>query len=167
MKKILIVVLALVCLALCACGDKSAYASDVASDKVADDMVSAIGQADDYMSGDADLYEFYFGEQEAYAKVKDCKILFSRVETDVDELGVFRAASEQDAAAVRAMVQKYLDDQTANLRSFAANYSPEDMAKIDNAGIEVYGCYVVYYILDAEDETAALSAVKQAIALDK
>ena len=30
-----------------------------------------------------------------------------------------------------------------------------------NAGIEVYGVYVVYYILDAESETAALDAVKQ------
>jgi hypothetical protein len=83
------------------------------------------------------------------------------LETDVNEVGVFRASSEQDAEAVRAMVQTYLEEQTTNLRSFAANYSPADIAKIDNAGIEVYGVYVVYYILDAESETAALDAVKQ------
>ena len=71
MKKLLIFMLALMCLLLCACGDKSAYADDVASNQVADAMVSAIGAAEDYMSGDADLYDFYFGEQEAYAKVKD------------------------------------------------------------------------------------------------
>ena len=156
--------LALMCLLLCACGDKSAYADDVASNQVADAMVSAIGAAEDYMSGDADLYDFYFGEQEAYAKVKDCKILFSRLETDVNEIGVFRASSEQDVEAVRAMVQAYLDDQTVNLRSFAANYSHADMAKIDNAGVEIYGVYVVYYILDAEAETTALDAVKGLLA---
>lgn len=161
MKKLLIFALALLCLLLCACGDKSAYVNDVASNQVADAMVTAIGTAEDYMSGDADLYDFYFGEQEAYAKVKDCNILFSRLETDVNEIGVFRASSEQDVEAVRAMVQAYLNDQTSNLRSFAANYSPADMAKIDNAGVEVYGVYVVYYILDAEDETAALDAIKE------
>ena len=161
MKRMLIFALALVCLMLAACGNKSVYVSDVASNQVADRMAAAIGATEDYMSGDADLYEFYFGGQDAYAKVEDCKILFSRLETDVNEVGVFRASSEQDAEAVRAMVQTYLDEQTANLRSFAANYSPADIAKIDNAGIEVYGVYVVYYILDAEDETAALGAVKQ------
>lgn len=160
MKKIWIAGLLCLCLLLGACGGKNVYTSDVAADKVADGMVTAIGQPDDYMGGDADLYEFYFGDKEAYAKVKDCKILFSRVETDVNEVGVFRASSEQDAEAVRAMVQTYLNEQTANLRSFAANYSPADLAKIDNAGIEVYGVYVVYYILDAEDETASLDAVK-------
>ena len=161
MKRMLIFALALVCLMLASCGSKGVYVSDLASNQVADSMVAAIGTAEDYMSGDTDLYEFYFGGQDAYAKVEDCKMLFSRLETDVNEIGVFRASSEQDVEAVRAMVQTYLNDQTANLRSFAANYSPADMAKIDNAGIEVYGVYVVYYILDAEDEVAALDAVKQ------
>ena len=86
------------------------------------------------------------------------------METDVNEIGVFRASSEQDVEAVRAMVQAYLDDQTVNLRSFAANYSHADMAKIDNAGVEIYGVYVVYYILDAEAETTALDAVKGLLA---
>ena len=161
MKRMLIFALALICLMLASCGNKSVYVSDVASSQVADRMAAAIGATEDYMSGDADLYEFYFGDQGSFAKVEDCKILFSRLETDVNEVGVFRASSEQDAEAVRAMVQTYLDEQTANLRSFAANYSPADIAKIDNAGIDVYGVYVVYYILDAEDETAALGAVKQ------
>ena len=160
MKRILSLAIAVLCLMLCACGSKVNYVSDVTSDKVANAMASAIGKSEDYMGGDTDLYEFYFGGQETYAKVKDCKILFSRLETDVNEMGVFRAASEQDVAAVRAMVQGYLDEQTATLRSFAANYSPEDMAKIDNAGIDVYGVYVVYYILDAEHEAEALDAVK-------
>jgi hypothetical protein len=93
--------------------------------------------------------------------------MFSRAETDVNEFGIFRAETTADATAVREMVQTYLDDQTANLRSFAANYSPDDMAKIDNAGIEVYGCYVVYYILDAEDEAAVLNAIKQKIIVEK
>ncbi len=163
MKRIMLVVLALLCLTLCACTPKNQYANNVTPSDLADKSVAAIGVSEDYMSADADHYDFYFGESEAYAKVVDCTIMFSRAETDVNEFGVFRAKTESDTTAVCEMVQAYLDDQTANLRSFAANYSPDDMAKIDNAGIEVYGCYVVYYILGAEDETTALNALKQEI----
>ena len=167
MKRIMLVLLALLCLALCACTPKNQYVDNVASGQIADSVVAAIGKSEDYMSADADHYDFYFGESEAYAKVVDCAIMFSRAETDVNEFGIFRTKSASDTGAVRDMVQNYLDDQTANLRSFAANYSPEDMAKIDNAGIEVYGCYVVYYILDAEDEASALADIQSSLLLQK
>lgn len=163
MKKVLITTLALFCLALTACSPQKRYDHDADADDVAERMVAAIGSRADYMSADDDHYEFYFGDNAAFLLVEDAEMVFSRLETDVNELGVFCVNFEQNVAAVRDMVQRYLDDQTANLRSFAANYSPEDMAKIDNAGIEVYGRYVVYYILDAEDEAAALDAVKRMI----
>jgi hypothetical protein len=167
MKRIMLVLLALLCLTLCACTPKNQYVDNVLPSALANNIVAEIGTSEDYMSADVDHYEFYFGEHKANAKVVDCAIMFSRAETDVNEFGIFRAETTADATAVREMVQTYLNDQTANLRSFAANYSPDDMAKIDNAGIEVYGCYVVYYILDAEDETAVLNAIKQKIIVEK
>ena len=167
MKRIILVMLALLCLALCACTPKNQYADNVAPKQLADNVVAAIGKSEDYMSADADHYDFYFGESEAAAYVLDYALMFSRAETDVNEYGIFRVRSEADVAAVRDMVQSYLDDQTVNLRSFAANYSPADLAKIDNAGIEVYGCYVVYYILDAEDEATALSEIQSSLLLQK
>lgn len=167
MKKILTVCLALICLTLCACTPKKQYVDNVASSALADNVIAAIGASEDYMSADADHYDFYFGESSASASVLDHALVFSRAETDVNEFGIFRVKSEADVTGVRDMVQAYLDDQTANLRSFAANYSPTDMAKIDNAGVEVYGCYVVYYILGAEEEATALDAIKKSIAVNQ
>jgi hypothetical protein len=59
------------------------------------------------------------------------------------------------------MVERYLNDRTEGLRTFAANYSPEELAKIDNASISTYGRYVVYDILDEADRTAALGTVEK------
>lgn len=166
-KKMLIVVLSLLCLALAACSStrpdtKSVnFRDDVDPDDVAARMVDAIGGQGAYMEGDDDLYDLYFAESEGYPLLDDACMMFAREETNVSELGVFKAAREEDAQAVRDMVERYLKDRTEGLRTFAANYSPRDLAKIDNAGISTYGRYVVYDILDEADRTAALGAVEK------
>jgi hypothetical protein len=165
-KKMLIVMLVLLCLALAACSPtrpdtKSVtFRDDVDPDEVVARMVDAIGGQGMYMEGDDDLYDLYFGESEGYSLLDDACMMFAREETNVSELGVFQVEREEDVQAVRDMVRKYFDDRTEGLRAFAANYSPEDLAKIDNAGIAIYGQYVVYYILDEADRAAALDAAE-------
>ena len=154
------------CIMLSACSpirqDTRIYTlrDDVDADDIAARMTAAIDGQGAYMEADDDVYDFYFGQSEAYPLLDDACMMFSRKETDVGEFGVFEAEREQDVKSVYAMVQKYFDDRTEGLRALAANYSPEDLQKIDNAGIRVYGRYVVYYILDEADKTAALDAVE-------
>lgn len=167
-KRTITTILLLLCLTLAACAParndtRTFGAVDVDPEDVAQRMVTAIGGQGTYMEADDDLYDFYFGESEAYPLLDDACMIFAREETDVSEFGVFAAERKEDAQAVRDMVQAYLDDRTATLRSFAANYSPQDLAKIDNAGISIYGRYVVYYILDDVDQTAALDAAESVL----
>jgi hypothetical protein len=126
-----------------------------------------MGDSAEYLSADEDHYDFYFEKEQAFDEVADCYVVFHRETTNVNELGIFRADDEEDVAAVRDMVESYLNDQTENLRSFAANYSPKDMEKIEGAGVQVYGTYVIYYILDDEDAASALEAVRRAITVNE
>ena len=150
----------LLLLSLTSCTAVRAYTADVDAEDVAERMIAALGAQDTFMEADHDLYDYYFGKHAAYRLVDDASMMFSRTETDVSELGVFEAERVADVPAVQDMVKAYLDDRTATLRAFAANYSPEDMQKIDHAGIRVYGRYVVYYILDESGAAAALAAAE-------
>ncbi len=155
----------LCCILMIGCQSKPVYADDVSAQTVAHAAVDAIGSIDDYMDGTSNYYSYYFENEQAAALVDDCRLMFHKVETNVNELGVFRVANGGDTAAVEQMVQNYLEEQTEYLRSFAKNYSPEDMTKIDNADVKVMGCYVICYILTPEDEVTMLNAVRQVLAV--
>lgn len=145
------------------CAPRVTYSDTVACARLVTIALQTMGDAEDYLPADEDHFAFYFGGQEAFDEVEDARVVFHRETTNVNELGVFRADDEENVTAVREMVEEYLDGQVENLRSFAANYSPWDMEKIEGAGVRVYGTYVVYYILDDGDATRALEAVRQAI----
>lgn len=149
------------------CAPRVAYSDTVACSRLVTIALQAMGNPAEYLSADEDHFTFYFGGQEGFDEVEDAQVVFHRETTNVNELGIFRADDEEDVAAVRDMVESYLNDQTENLRSFAANYSPKDMKKIEGAGVQVYGTYVIYYILDDEDAASALEAVKQGIIVNE
>lgn len=170
-KRMIVTMLIVLCMMLAACSPAKSDATnftlgddvDLDADDIAARMAAAMEGQGTYMEAADDVYDFYFGQSEAYPLVDDICMMFARKEADVGEFGVFEAEREQDVPLVRDMVQKYFDDRTEGLRALAANYSPKDLQKIDNAGIEVYGRYVVYYILDEVDKTAALDAVEDTL----
>ncbi len=144
------------------CGD--AYRDDVASRVLGEAMIGAIGDAQEeyYTAGD-DTYAVYFAENDAYAAVEDCAIIYHSDGTHVDQAGVFRVRAGEDIGAVREMVQTYVNGQLSYLRSFAANYNPAQMAKLDRARVQILGQYVIFTILDAQDEAAALACIRDSI----
>ena len=168
MKKFLIyLVVALCCLGVAGCRATPAYADDVSAQAVAQAAMDTIGSSDDYMDGTSNYFSYYFEGEQAAALVDDCRLMFHRVETNVNEIGVFHVTDKQRTAEVEQMVHKYLEQQTKYLRSFAANYSPKDITKIDNAGVRVLGNYVISYILTPEDEQTVLGAVHDVLTQGK
>ncbi len=167
MKKLLIALLLLaLCCGFVACTAAPTYVDHVSAASVADAALDAIGASDDYIDGTANNYPFYFEDTAAGDCVNDRAMMYHKEDKNVNELGVLRLGSEKDAKTVRAVAEDYLAGQCDYLRGFAQNYSPADLDKIDNAGVEVIGCYVVYYILSPADETAALDAVRAAVAAE-
>lgn len=166
MKRLLILICTIalfVCVVACS---STTYRDDVAAETLSHAALAALGDVDAYMDGTADYFAFYFEGNEGAELVTECKLMFHREETNVNELGVLRVASEQDAQDVAELASAYLSDQTDYLRSFAANYSPADMDKIDNADVMVLGNYVIYYILSPTDEQAVLDAVRAVLTPD-
>ena len=148
-------------LLLTGCSPRTDYRDTVSCSQLAKAALQGMGDAEQYLPADADHYDFYFGKDDAYDEVEDGYVVFHRETANVDELGIFRADDGEDVEEVRAMVERYLEGQVESLRSFAANYSPRDMEKIEGAGVRVYGRYVVYYILDGEDAERVLRTVER------
>ena len=111
------------------------------------------------------MYTFYFGEQVAYAQVDDRCIIKHEQSTNVSEIGIFHVASSDGVEEVKCMAQEYIQKQTAYLRSFAANYQPEELSRIDGADVVVVGNYVVFYIADKTQAHKALRTIKAALLL--
>ena len=99
------------------CAPRTAYSDAVACSRLVTIALQAMGNPAEYLSADEDHFTFYFGGQEAFDEVEDAQVVFHRETTNVNELGIFRADDEEDVAAVRDMVESYLNDQTENLRS--------------------------------------------------
>ena len=163
MRKIAVVALCLLmCASFFAC--TTSYRTTLSAAEVSATAIEALGASSDYMDGTRDNFDFYFAGNEGADLVTDCSLMFHEAETNVNEIGILRVASTKDAAAVEALTRSYLGDRVDDLRSFAANYSQGDMAKLDNADVVVKGTYVIYFILSAEDESVALSAIEKLLA---
>ena len=167
MKKILICMLAaLLCTVSVACSSAPAYSDSVSAEQLVTVALNAIGTAQDYMDGTSSYYAYYFEGKDGAEHISECRMMFHSQETNVSELGIFRADSIKNAETVETLVRAYLAEQTDYLRSFAKNYSPEDLKNIDNADVTVLGCYVVYYILSTEDEAAVLQTIRSELTVD-
>ncbi len=167
MKKILMCMLAaLMCLATVSCASSPVYSDSVSVEYLADAALEAVGSAQDYMDGTSSYYVYYFEGKDGAEHIGECRMMFHTQETNVNELGIFRADSTKNVEAVKALVQSYLVEQQDYLCGFAKNYSPEDMNKIDNADVAVIGCYVVYYILSPEHEAVALETLRSALTVE-
>ena len=153
----------LVCLACVGCSSAPDLANDVATLTVARAALDAVDSAQDYMDGTSAYFAYYFGDLEQAVLVNDCVMMFHQNETNVNQLCIFRTASEKDARSLEDAVEDYIEEQAEYLYGFAKNYSPEDLKKIDNADTEVIGCYVIGYILSPAQEQTALKAVREAL----
>ena len=156
----LILALLAVC-SLFSCNSTPNYANHISAASLGDAVQTAIGADEKYMTAQASDYSFYFNDDPALSLVNDSTMRFHPEVTNVNEFGIFRAADEQSAKQVEQMIAAYLEMQTADLRSFAQNYSPEDLSKIDAARVERVGVYVVYLILSPQDASAAMDAIRK------
>ena len=160
-KKGLIASVLLLLVLLIGCSAASNYAADLSAADVARAALNVLEGEDAYMDGTQAYYAYYFEDRPEHALINDRIMLYQKNETNVNEICVFRAATPKDAALVGEAVENYIDEQEDYLEGFAKNYSPEDMKKIENADVEVIGCYVIGYVLSPQDEKAVLDAVRE------
>ncbi len=148
-------------LGMTACGD---YRSDVASQTLVDALIEELAEEEyQYYTASGDTYAVYFEGEEGYSSLEDCCVAYHVNSTNVDQFGVFRVKKGGNVEKVRDMVQMYVDGQVEYLSSFAANYNQDELAKIENAAVEVVGQYVCFTILTAQDGDDAISTIREQV----
>ena len=140
-----------------ACQKKADYRDDV---KVAD-MSSALKDklpvADGYYAADSDYLGFYF--EGAADIVAEYVIEFSATSTNINQFGIFHVkdgTAEQMKTLCDSYIQKMRDRWVAQ-----ANYIASEHPKMENAEARVFGNYVVFVMLTAEDKATAFATVEE------
>lgn len=154
---LLLAVLALT--ALTACGGAD-YRDDVAVSAIDSALQAKIPVPDGYYAADSDYLSFYFEGAEAI--VTEYVVEFSATSTNINQFGIFHV-KEGEAETMKALCQSYIE--TMNKRWVAqANYIASEHPKMEGAEVRVFGNYVVYTMLTAEDKATAFDAVEELLA---
>lgn len=151
MKRKIALILALVmCMCLCAACDKG-NGTDPGMEAVSA-SVKAAADNDDMQDIPASYMENTMKiSSDAYT---DCYARISKVGTNINEFGVFKAT---DPAALKDALNSYLEYRE---EIWMDEYLPEEHPKLENAEVWAVGDYVMYAILDADTMSAAEIAFK-------
>lgn len=140
MKKIVILLLAaMLTLSLCACGEKEKTV-DVQA------LADALAQG---VAFDSEMIPAAVEEIRYTLDVPDSATVagYQANGTGAEQIAVVQCAAAADAAAVKASVDTYLSDLSAE----AGKYQPEEQARIDGAVVQVSGSAVVLCITSDTD----------------
>ena len=162
MKRILAVCLLLLSLcALTACGARE-YRDDVDVTALAERVTEALNKKTDlplrYAKDDTGFLSDYFKTPDYIA---DHAVLYAVSTNNLNEIGVWRV-KEGHAAELAALLRTdYLKASLEKNSAWYDSYIPMETPKLRDAEVRVYGNYVVYAILNAEDREIAFETVEK------
>ena len=143
--------LCLMSCALCGCG-KTEAAKNVPAADIAASVADKIGKTEAMTAVDANWVKGWM-KTDASA-FGDFAVYMNAIGANVDEFGIFKAGENMPVSEVEATVQAYLD---LKLQSWMDEYMPEEKYKVEDAECKVFGDYVMYCILSAEDASTAFA----------
>ena len=149
----LLLVLAL-CLTLCACGGKKEEAKAVDLDALGAELTAGELFSDTMSQPAEGLAARLYGFNEA--DVARC-VLYTGTGNTAEEIFLAEAVSADAAANLKAACETRVENQ----KQVFERYSPEDIAKLDDAVVAVQGNYVVLVV--SGDSAAARQIVESAL----
>ncbi len=155
MKRLLVFQL-LITLLLCSCAEKTNYVDDVSVKALSQKGIAALSVRREFTTAEKGYLDDWFTTPDY---VRDSVISFATDANNHDQFGIYHV-TEGNAKAMSALLRAYLDDCYENYNSL---YNPEEMPKIRDAQVEIYGNYVVYAVFDEADRTALLTAIQNAL----
>lgn len=154
----LILVIAIACAVLCACGSSGTETKNVPVADISAAVAEAIGKTDaltavdeNWIRGWMKVEASQFGEQ---------MVMINAYGANVDEYGIFKAGENMSAADIKATVEAYLQ---LRMDSWMDEYMPEEKPKLEDAEIKVIGDYVMYCILSESDAEAAFAKFEESL----
>lgn len=148
-------VLLLIFALLTSCNAKK-YSDDVSCYELCEYAIAAIDEGEDFSDYGKEYIKYFFENSELH---DDFRIVYSTETDDIDELGIFHAPSADAAKEISAIAQNYISEMQNTQRAFIGSYAPEELPKLDNAEVRVFGNYVVYAIMEDDEKSEAFSAI--------
>lgn len=153
MKRIVTSVIAaalMLCL-LCGCSKNTA---DPDMQDVADAVAAAVNVDADSMSQTPENYvsDVMLIDPTCY-EIRNT--FMSAVGTNIDEYGIFKATSKENADKIADALNTYIDYRKG---AWMDEYMPDEKPKLDNAEVWQQGSYVMYVILGDDARQAAHDA---------
>ncbi len=162
MKKTVSIVLSIVLLiSFAACTAKKHYRDDTACEALAVNAMSAITLSDTSLTftekGEISLsVEPYISE--AVSSAKECAVRFTGG-ASFDEFGIFHCADETETQNVKTILENYLESKAKD--EVYRSYFPGEEYKLDEAEVKIFGNYVSYAILSADNRSAFFAEIDQ------
>lgn len=158
MKKLLVALLALALLLSFGCRQKIEYRTDVSCAAITAEICDELSKEDAFLPFGEDHVRFSFENTDRFA---DKSLVYSAPSENIDEIGVFRADSDEDVEELRRLCEQYVTTLREDMRAFVESYAPREAQKLDRAEVKVFGHYVVYTVLDDADRAEAYEEIEE------
>ena len=156
MKKFLCIFLLLL-LPFSSCAKTEEYRDDVACRPLTTKLAELCPVENGYSElGDEQLKYFFEGTD----LPTDYSMIGSNDMEDINEIGIFHCKNKEDAEKMLELTKKYIENMQATQVNFISSYAPYEIPKLEGADVRRYGNYVVYVILDTNEQKTAFSAIE-------
>ncbi len=162
MKKIILPIIAII-MTFTACSAEVSYRSDLSAGEVMtetmkdfEDELNSMATMDDARVKAEALSDVDFEIVESFA------VNTSAVSTSLNEIGIIKANSEEDAKTLKSQVETSMQNQ-ADIKQTYADYLPEEYENVENASVYQSGVYVMYLIFDSETKDEIVTAFNNSV----
>ncbi|MBE6550448.1 MAG: DUF4358 domain-containing protein [Ruminococcaceae bacterium] len=155
----LIIAVTFISVLICSCGSKNAYRNDVACSDIIAVLEEQIATEGGYAHYESDELKLVFGDDISLAT--DCALSYSLLSQNIDEFGIFKADSEKNAYEIAEECIDYIEEKYEDENAFIASYAPEELPKLRDGEVKVFGNYVAFAILDQNSRAALFEKVEK------
>ena len=159
MKRILLCTLACLLLLSAAACQNVNYRNDVKVGPLAEAATNALSDGVEYRTADEGYLDDYFTTPDY---VLSYTVRFAADTNNLNEIGIYHV-EDGKANDMAKLLEDYLADQLANNQTWYDSYIPQEVPKLRDAQVKVFGNYAVYVILSKTDRGTALDAIEKAL----
>jgi len=138
-------------LLLSSCTSRTSYRDNVSCKELTEKAVFSLFQSKntEYSAYTEDELSLFLNIPET---VTNFSVIYSTDVNDIDEIGIFHCVDEKSAKSFSEHLSRYLANERSEQKAFIASYAPREIPKLENSSVKTYGKYVIYTVLNTEDE---------------
>ena len=161
-KTPLLLALSALLLVLPACAQRERYRNDLPCTALMEEAERLIPSDLGYTELGSEQILYYFEGTNTY---DDVCLRYSTRSENINEIGIFHSASEEEARRLREVIAGYLTNLWEEQEAFIASYAPEELPKLKQAEIRSFGCYTVSAILSKADKESVFRAIEERLSV--